>query len=139
MNPTDRYEESYRRQMDAFQEGLWAHLDAVPSLQPVTRDAVLSYLLELACQAQNVQNITLGRKAILSLPREWLLCYIERYAEPLLQLEDEWEYRRLGEIYEQLEHDLARRLALRGLASRDGGIREAARDLQGQLDCVHRS
>lgn len=139
MDLIDPYEESYRRQMDTFQEGLWAHIDAVPSLEPATRGTAVRYLLELACQSQNVQNIMLGRKAILSLPRDWLLLNIERYAEPLLQLEDEWEYRRLAEIYEQLGRDLARHLALRGLASQDGGIREAAQDLVRRLDSMRHS
>jgi hypothetical protein len=43
--------------MNAFQAGLWEHLDAVPTLAPQIREAVLQYLLELACQAQNIANI----------------------------------------------------------------------------------
>jgi len=40
--------------MNAFQEGLWQHLEAVPLLEPEIRDRVICYLLELACQAQNI-------------------------------------------------------------------------------------
>ena len=136
MNP---YDERYRQRMDAFQPGLWARPEAVPALEPTTRDAVLRYLLELACQAQNIRNITLGRTALLALPRAWLLRNIEHYAEPLLHLEDEWEYRRLAELYEQLDDDLIRRLVVRGLATPSEAIQEVARELQDQLECKHGS
>lgn len=119
----------YKQQMNAFQEGLWQHLEAVPTLEPQTRDAVMRYLLELACQAQNINNIMLGRNALLSLPRDWLVQTIECYAEFLLELEDEWEYRRLLEVYEQLDDTLVHRLALRGLTSPDSEIQETAHEL----------
>jgi len=125
----DPYDELYQRQMDAFEEGLSARLDAIPALESTTRDAVLAYLLELACQAQNVRNIVLGRTALLGLPRDWLLLNIEHYAEPLLQLGEEWEYRRLGELYAQVDNELLRRLVDRGFSSRDEAIRQAAQDL----------
>jgi len=122
------YGTSYKRWMNAFQEGLWEHLEAVPTLEPQTRDAVMGYLLELACQCQNITNISLGRMALLALPRDWLVQHIKRYAEPLLELEDEWEYRRLLEVYQQLDDDLVHRLALRGLTSPDGDIQETAHE-----------
>lgn len=122
------YDVSYRRRMDAFDEGLWTRLDTVPTLQPETRDAVVRYLLELACQSQHVRNIVLGRTALLSLPRQWIIDHIEPYAEPLLRLEDEWEYSRLGELYEQLDEGLVLRLIARGSSSHDDEIRVAAQD-----------
>ena len=122
------YEINYRNQMDAFQKDLWAHLDLTPTLPTDTGHAILAYLLELACQAQNELNIELGRKALLALPRMWLLEHIEEDAEPLIQLNDEWEYRRLLELYSMLDNMLARKLALRGINNSDIGIREACQD-----------
>lgn len=123
-----RYGTSYKRRMNAFQEGLWEHLEVVPRLAPETRDAVMGYLLELACQCQNIANITLGRMALLALPREWVVQNIERYAQPLLELEDEWEYRRLLEVYQRLDDTLVHRLALRGLTSPESEIQETAHE-----------
>jgi hypothetical protein len=137
MDILSSYDISYRQQMDTFEPGLWSRLERVLDLDPATRDAVLRYLLELACQAQNARNIVLGRAAILALPHDWLLANLEGYAEPLLQLEDEWEYRRLAELYEPLDDQLLRRLVVRGMASSDAGIREAAEDCQRWLDRSH--
>ena len=122
------YDRSYKKQMDAFPKGLWSQLELIPMLEPDVRKDIIQYLLELACQCQNMRNITLGRESLWSLPREWLIQHIESYAEPLLQLEDEWEYRRLAEVYEGLDGDLLRRLIARGLESRNPDIREAAAD-----------
>ena len=120
--------EDYKKQMNAFQEGLWEHLEAVPTLEAQTGEAVLRYLLGLACQAQHSANIVLGRRALWGLPRAWVLLHIERCAEPLLELGDEWEYRRLLEVYQQLDADLVHRLALRGLTSPESEIRETAQE-----------
>jgi hypothetical protein len=67
------------------------------------RQFVLSYFLELACQAQNMLNIELGRASLVTLPRKWLLEKIEAAAKPLLDTNDEWEYRRLLEVYWKLD------------------------------------
>jgi hypothetical protein len=68
----------------------------------------------------------LGRTALWAIPRTWLLDHIEAAAEPLLQLEEDWEYRRLIELYWHLDIPLVRRLAIHGLASQNSDIREAA-------------
>lgn len=123
------YGTAYKQHMDSFREGLWKHLETVPTLDPQTQEAVLQYLLSLSCQAQNIANISLGRKALLSLPRDWLLQTVEQAAQPLLELEDEWEYQRLLEVCQHLDQALSHRIAVRGLVSPNRDIREAARSI----------
>ena len=90
--------------------------------------AMLDEYLELACQAQRVDNIERGRRGILSLPIHWTLTHIEAAAEPLLQTNDEWEWRRLLEVYALLDHALWRKLAERAVCHSDSDIREAGQD-----------
>jgi len=124
------YDRRFKRDLNALAPGLWARLDTVPTLEPPIRDTTMRYLLELACQVQNIRNIEIGRAALASLPRDWALHHIERYAEPLAATDDEWAFRRLGEVYELLGADTsARRLAAPGEASSKPEIREAAQDL----------
>ena len=120
--------ESYRRRMDQFQQDLWCHLDWVPNLDARTADTLLEYLLGLACQAQNIANIELGRAVIHRLPRDWVLRNIERCATSALELDDEWEFRRLLEVCQGLDRDLVRRVASRGLASAEAYVREMAHE-----------
>jgi len=79
--------------------------------------------------AQSIRAITRGRTEILSLPRSQVLEHIESVAAATLPFE-EWEYRRLLELYEQLDAGLVQRLVSRGLASTDADIREAAEDFR---------
>lgn len=124
----DSYEQLYRRRMDSFQTGLWQHLDTVPLLAESLAMEILGYLLELACQATHIENIMLGRTALLAIPRHWLLTHVEAAAEPLLLLNDDWGYRRLLEVYHSLDAGLTAKLVSRGLVSDNLDIREAAQD-----------
>ncbi len=119
---------AFRQQMNTYQKDLWKHLEVVSQLEPEIGDAVLCYLLELACQSQHIGNIELGRKALLELPRAWVLQHIERVAAPLLQLHDEWEYRRLLEVYARLDRNFAQNLVRWGLKSQNPEIQEAGQD-----------
>jgi hypothetical protein len=68
------------------------------------------------------------RDAILSLPQEWVLARIEEAVEPLLQQGTYDEYRRFLELYIDLDHELALKLALRAVEHSDFDIREAGED-----------
>lgn len=73
------------------------------------------------------------RDVILSLPREWVLNRIEDVAEPLLANGTYDEYRRLLELYMEMDHHRAKKLALRAAASGDSDIREAGEDFLRRL------
>jgi len=93
----------------------------------------LRVALERACQAQNISVITQGRSEILAMERDAVVQRIERVAGETLRLDDEWEFRRLLELYEQLDRGLLRRLIDVGLASSSGEVREAAEDFRLRL------
>jgi hypothetical protein len=97
----------------------------VQSVEPRIRTS-----LELACQCQNTRNILRGRAEILSLPRDAVLAQIDRVASEYLDLTDEWEFRRLLEVYKELDKHLLRELVSRGLQSANSEIREAACDFE---------
>jgi hypothetical protein len=86
--------------------------------------------LALACQAQNIGRITAGRQQVLAMPRAWVLERIEQVAAEVLDLSDEWEYRRLLEVGALLDAGLVRRLVRLGLDSENPEVREAAQDFQ---------
>jgi hypothetical protein len=99
----DHYLNQLIQWLDRYELGLWDHLDRVPLLPRDSGREVLVEFLSLACQAQHVRNIHVGRTAILSLPREWTTRNIESIANDSLNLADEWEYRRLLEVFAQLD------------------------------------
>jgi hypothetical protein len=83
-----------------------------------------------ACQAQNVSVITQGRSEILAMQRDAVVHSVESVAAETLHLDDEWEFRRLLELYEKLDRGLLRRLIEVGLVSGNGEVREAAEDFK---------
>jgi hypothetical protein len=111
--------------VNSYEEGLWDNLERVHHLEPQVGQALLSGFPELACQCQNIGNIMSGRQGILSLPRAWILEHIEDLAEPLLQLEDDYEWWRLLEVYDALDKQMAKRLALRAANHPNHTIKEA--------------
>lgn len=101
------------------------------SMQTAELQQIFPDLVFLASVSHGaIQNV---RDAILSLPREWVLANIERVAEPLLEKGGYEEYRRLLELYIQLDKELARRLALRATNQQDEDIREAGIDFLNEL------
>lgn len=95
------------------------------------RQQLFDVLLYLASVGH--ADIALCREVILSLPREWVVSNIERCAEPLLAQGTDEEYRRLLELYINLDRNLACRLATRALQNDDPDIREAGEDFMKRL------
>ena len=124
----DPYDKSFRQGLDAFHKDLWANPERVSRLEPSKAIEVLADAVDLACRSQNMRNIDLGRKFVMAAPRAWVLEHIEWVAEPLVQLNDDWEYRRLLELYEGLDAGLLLRLEKRGLQNSDVDIRDAGSD-----------
>lgn len=95
------------------------------------RQSLLDDLVDLASVAH--ADIALCRQVILSLPKIWLLSNIEKSAEPLLQAGAEEEYRRLLELYVELDKDLAERLARRASQHREPDVQEVGEDFLSYL------
>lgn len=75
-------------------------------------------------------DIELARKAILYLPKSWLLSNIENSAELLLKEGTDEEYRRLLELYIHIDKELTQRLVNQALNHTDPDIQEVGSDFQ---------
>ncbi len=103
-------------------------LDLLPSLSEEDQKRLFPEVLALAAYTHGLTDEAI--RALLSLPRAWVLENMEASAEPLLRDGTYEEYRMLLRIYAELSLDLARALALRALTSEDPDIREAGEDFQ---------
>jgi hypothetical protein len=68
------------------------------------------------------------RETIKSIPQKWVVNHIEKVAEPILVKGTYEEYRRLLELYFEIDKELTKRLAQRAIQSADLDIREAGED-----------
>jgi hypothetical protein len=79
-----------------------------------------------ACQASYVPIIVAARERIFDLPRQWVIDNIHSMAQEVLDLSDGWEYRRLIEVYEELDNGLLKMVLDLGLKSNNDDIKEIA-------------
>ncbi len=100
-------------------------------LKPEELERLFDVLVEWASTGHSLVHVF--REVILSLPREWVLAHIEEAAEPYLDKGSYDEYRRFLELYNQLDRDLARKLARRAAGHSDEDIREAGHDFLEKL------
>jgi hypothetical protein len=84
----------------------------------------------LACQASYVPRILRGRAGVLSAPRTWILAHVEQIAEDAIDWDDEWDYRRLLELYALLDPRLLPRAIEKGLTSHNPEVAEAAEEFR---------
>jgi hypothetical protein len=76
------------------------------------------------------------RRAILSIPKDWLLENIELAVEPYLQNGTGEEYRRFLELYTYIDAQLTRRLALRALEQQDLDTRAVGQDFMDRMEAA---
>jgi len=108
---------------------------ALYALSNMTADELSQYFSELVYLASYEHgSIQTPREMIRSLPRKWVLANIEHEAEPLLARGEYDTWRRLLELYYQLDPALTRRLASRAAAHTDSDVREAGEDFLEKLD-----
>jgi hypothetical protein len=127
------YVETFEQTLDDLQPGLSHDLGAVLYAPPEVGQRALSYLLTLACEAQNGLNIALGRAAIVAMPRAWVLATIEIPMHAMLLSQDAWPWRRFLELAWKLDLDLVARVARMGLSSTDEEIREVCEEALEEL------
>ncbi|MBR8832841.1 MAG: hypothetical protein DSM106950_02055 [Stigonema ocellatum SAG 48.90 = DSM 106950] len=95
------------------------------------RQSLFNELMKLASVGHS--DIELVRHAIASFDKNWLLENIENQAESLLENGTDEEYRRLLELYIQLDDKLTQRLATKALQHPDIDIQEVGEDFQNYL------
>jgi hypothetical protein len=96
-------------------------------LPDAIKQAVFDTLIDLASVGH--ADIGLCRAVIKSLPRAWLIEHVEAAAEPILRRgEDEEAYRRLAELYCDIDEGLVHRLVQRAARSSNAFVREVADD-----------
>ena len=122
------YRDQHCEKMDAFHVGLRRQPDLIPTLPDSTASNVLSYLVGLACQSQNDSNLSIGRRALAHVPAVWLVERLPDIANETLDLTDEWECRRLLELYCCVDQSLANKFAKSCVDSSNPEIVEAGRD-----------
>ena len=86
--------------------------------------------IELACQSQRVEHIVRGRKLVGEYIASNGVEAVETHAYDHLFLDDDWEFRRLAEIYMEHSPEALARLIDFGVLSRNPEVVEAANEFK---------
>jgi len=122
---SDSYERWLRDKIEHILPGAWEDPGLVAKAPVDVGDRILERVLGL-CDAQNVRNHAVALEFSRRLPREWFLANVERVAEDVLDLDDEWHFRRFRELAQEIDAGLDERLAERGRRSTNPEVAEAA-------------
>jgi hypothetical protein len=101
-------------------------LKVINHLPETERQSLFEELLKLASVGHS--DIELVRNVIMSFDKTWLLDNIENQAESMLNNGADEEYRRLLELYIQLDNGLAQKLVTKALQHPDIDIQEVGAD-----------
>jgi hypothetical protein len=123
-----RFDSKLNARLEALSPGLSKSLVRLCGIRPGIAHRALGLLLEYACKAQNTGMILSARKAIAEIPSSWLELNLSQVAEEYLDIQDEWEFRRLLELLRFSCPNLLRHFLEVGRASSNPEVREAADD-----------
>jgi chemotaxis regulatin CheY-phosphate phosphatase CheZ len=127
---SDMFMDELYRKVDSIYPDASGRLDRIADLPDAAGKRIVNTLLKQACESQHLGNIASARKALLRLPRAWLSGMLQDAIREVVDLGDEWEYRRLIELLKELNLQLFESYIDYGMAAGSGAIFEAAKDLK---------
>jgi hypothetical protein len=128
---------SYTDKVNLFKNALQNPTERTTALHLFThltleeRQSLFDDLIKLASVGHS--DIELVRTVILSFDKFWLLNNIEKSAESILNNGTDEEYRRLLELYINIDQDLTKRLVKQALETDDPDIYEVGEDFHNYL------
>lgn len=121
------HNEALRESLEAVKSGLGTNLDSFDQLSPDVAIRALEVLLQFGCQSQHIGNIIAARNAALEISPHCVGKYLDTAVETL-NLDDEWEYRRLLELLRLVNPRKLREYLECGRASVTDDTAEIAKD-----------
>ena len=102
----------------------WFQLESShPRLKTEDMQRLLGSLIAFASTESG--STSLAQDLILTLPKEWLIENIEKYANPILENGDDMEYSAILTLFSFIDDGLTRKLAERALTHEDKHVRDA--------------
>ncbi|MBS0630962.1 MAG: hypothetical protein JSS11_03545 [Verrucomicrobia bacterium] len=123
-----KFEARVAERIDAIWPDISRALDQLPKIDQIIAHRILGELIEYACQTTHTGVIVAARRSVASIPPDWLQANFSPVANERINFEDEWEYRRLLELIEEVSPAFLEQFVVRGLAASNWEVREAAED-----------
>jgi hypothetical protein len=114
--------------INAIVPGAYDRLPEIATFEKDKAYRIVGEILQCSCRATHIAIILAGREAFRKLPPAWVVMNVPIIVAQAVDLEDEWDYRRLLEVLKDSKSDLLKTYIAKGLDSKNVDIIEAARD-----------
>jgi hypothetical protein len=98
----DPYDAQLARKLESITPGLSQDLKRLPEFAESVAQAAIRELLSCACQATHDRVVSLGKHNLTLLPPPWLAARLPSLIQAQLNLNDDWEFRRLLELLHEI-------------------------------------
>ena len=105
----------------------------IMALSEETASEVVGKLISWACQPTNIMPITIARNCLKQFPIEWVSLKIKQTVFRFININDDWDYRRLLELCELISLDLLKWAIELNEKSTNPDISEAVDDFNERL------
>lgn len=106
----------------------YADINSVDEYPIDVAKAVVKLLVENACQGQNISGIELARNNLKKVNKDWLKKYFFDITRECIDYSDDWEYRRLLELADEILPDVIKDIINVNINSDDEAILEIIED-----------
>lgn len=129
-NQSNPYFPNFLAFMDSIENGksIMKDWSLIEKIKDENSDKIISHLIELACDAQNIGNINIGRYFLQKSPKDWLIKRLKRLINSFLDNGDYWNYERALELLSTIDKSITKEIATKAVRHTDLEIKEVGRD-----------
>ena len=123
------YEEAIAKSINKIaNKEIYFSVYEIMALPDDTASEIVGELVSWACASTNIMPITLGRNCLKQFPVEWVSPKIKQTVFRFININDDWDYRRLLELCKLISTDLLKWAITLGANSTNPDIIEAVDD-----------
>ena len=129
-NQSDPYFRNFSDFMKSVDNGksIMENWDLIEKAKDENSDKIISHLIDLACNTQNIANINIGRYFLQKTSKDWLMKRLERLVKSFLENGDYWNYIRVLELLSTIDKSLTKEIATKAIQHKDLEIQEVGND-----------
>lgn len=129
-NQSNPYFQNFSDFMNSIDNGksILKNWNLIEKIKDENSDKIILHLIDLACDAQNIANINIGRYFLQSTSKDWLMKRLKRLIKSFLENGDYWNYQRALELLSTIDKSLTKEIATKAIQHKDLEIQDAGKD-----------
>lgn len=128
-NPSNPYFQIFSDFMNSVENGalIIVNWNLIEKAKDENSDKIILYLIDLACNTQNLANINIGRYFLQKTSKVWLMKRLKRLINSFLKNGDYWNYIRALELLSTIDRSLTKEIAIKATQHEDLEIQDVGK------------